>query len=377
MTSIVVQPLKSSREKKLFLEFPWKIYRDDPLWVPPILSERAATIDPAKGTFFKRGEAEFFIAWQDEEPVGTICAGEDFAANNRRGLRECIFGFFNCIDDNEVFNALIKAITEWARGRGLDTLFGPFDLDYENSYGVLVEGRDRPPAILCGHTPPYYQNLFESHGFQKARGDNLAFEIPITDGSIERQKLSRLGDRMRRQGWVHVRGADLVNWRDEVDRVYELINPALQHLPDHIGWERDALQSTMEPFRSIADPDLILFAEVEGKPVGWFPGIPNLNEALIHADGLRKPWDYFSLWWHMQKPKKCLSVKSVLVLPEFWQTGVAVLMFDEMAKRAAAKGYEWADLSLTSEDNPYTPGLADRLGARVYKRYRTYRLLIG
>jgi GNAT superfamily N-acetyltransferase len=287
-----------------------------------------------------------------------------------------VFGFFECIDDDEVFEALVAAVVDWARDRGLDTLFGPFNLDYENSYGVLIEGRDRPPAILCGHTPDYYQGLFESHGFRKARGDNLAFDIPIKESSDARRRLTRLGDRMRRQGWVQVRGADLVNWRDEVDRVYELINPALEHLPDHIGWEREALQATMEPFRSIADPELILFAEVDGRPVGWFPGIPNLNEALIHADGLRRPWDYVKLWWHMRKPKESLAVKSVLVLPEYWQSGVAVLMFDEMARRAAAKGYQWADLSLTSEDNPYTPGLADRMGARVYKRYRTYRLSI-
>ena len=376
MTPLTVRPVETEGERQIFLEFPWQIYDDDPLWVAPILSERAASIDPEKSAFFKRGEAQFFIAWRGNEPVGTICAGEDFATNRRRGLRECIFGFFECIEDHAVFEALINSVAEWAQERGLDTLFGPFNLDYENSYGVLVEGRDRPPAILCGHTPVYYQGFFERAGFRKARGDNLAFDIPIKAESPERRRLSRLGDRMRRQGWVNVRGADLVNWRSEVDRVYELINPALQHLPDHIGWEREALQATMEPFRSIADPDLILFAEVDGKPVGWFPGLPNLNEALIHANGLRKPWDYLRLWWYLRKPKRCLAVKSVLVLPEYWQTGVAVLMFDEMARRAVAKGYQWADLSLTSEDNPYTPGLADRLGAKVYKRYRTYRLSV-
>jgi GNAT superfamily N-acetyltransferase len=376
MSSIVVRPISSDHEKAVFLEFPWSIYQGDPLWVPPILSERADRLDPNKSAFLKRGKAEFFVAWRGDEPVGTICAGEDFATNKRRSMRECIFGYFECIEDDDVFAALIDAVISWARDRGLDTLFGPFDLDYENSYGVLIEGRDRPPAILCGHTPAYYQGFFEEYGFRKARGDNLAFDIPIVDVSQERHRLRRLADRMRKRGWVTVRGADLTNWRDEVDRVFELINPALEHLPDHIGWEREALRATMEPFRSFADPELILFAEVDGRPVGWFPGIPNLNEALIHADGLRKPWDYLKLWWHMRKPKKCLSIKSVLVLPEYWQTGVAVLMFDEMAKRAAGKGYEWADLSLTSEDNPYTPGLADRLGAKVYKRYRTYRLSI-
>ena len=130
----------------------------------------------------------------------------------------------------------------------------------------------------------------------------------------------------------------------------------------------------MEPFRAFADPELILFAEVNGEAVGWFPGIPNLNEALIHANGLRYPWDYIKLWWYMRRQPRCLTIKSVLVLPEYWDTGVSVLLFDEMLKRAMAKGFKWADLSLTSEDNPRTPILAEKMGARIYKRYRVYRL---
>jgi GNAT superfamily N-acetyltransferase len=108
--------------------------------------------------------------------------------------------------------------------------------------------------------------------------------------------------------------------------------------------------------------------------VGWFPGIPNINEALIHANGLRYPWDYLRIMPYLRRQPKCLAIKSVLVLPEYWDTGVAVMLFDEMAKRANPKGYTWIDLSLTSEDNPYTPTLATRAGARLYKRYRVYRL---
>jgi GNAT superfamily N-acetyltransferase len=132
-----------------------------------------------------------------------------------------------------------------------------------------------------------------------------------------------------------------------------------------------------DAFRKIADPELILFAEVEGETVGWFPGVPNLNEVAIHLNGLRRPWDYLRLLRWMRHRPECISIKSVLVLPEYWKTGVALLLFDEMAKRASSRGYRWADLSLTSEDNPYTPALADRMGAKVYKRYRTYELAIG
>jgi len=158
--------------------------------------------------------------------------------------------------------------------------------------------------------------------------------------------------------------------------IRDRLNTALAHLPDHIGWHRDALQASLEPFRNIADPDLVLFAEVGGKAVGWLPGIPNLNEPFYHANGLRYPWDYVKLWWLMRRQPECLAIKSVLVLPEYWGTGVSVLLFAEMGRRAKAKGFKWLDLSLTSEDNPNTPILAERMGAELYKRYRVYRLWI-
>jgi GNAT superfamily N-acetyltransferase len=376
MSTLEILPIRTARERRTFLTFLWRIYRDDPLWVPPLLPQRAKTIDPERGAFFKRGEAEFFIAWRDGVPVGTICAAEDKPTNAARQMRECMFGFFECIEDYRVAEAMINHVIKWAEQRGLSALFGPFNLDYEDSYGVLIEGRDRPPALLCGHTPPYYQNFMERFGFQPARGDNLAYAIELDEDTPATQRLFRLADRVRKRGRITVRGADLSHWEDEIDRVHHLLNTALTHLPDHIGWHRDALEALLKPFRSIVDPDLVLFAEVKGEAVGWFPGIPNLNEAFIHANGLRYPWDYIKLWWHMRRRPECLAVKSVLVAPQYWNSGVSVLLFAELGKRAKAKGFKWLDLSLTSEDNPHTPILAERMGAQVYKRYRVYRLWI-
>lgn len=376
MSALEILPVHTARERRTFLTFPWRIYHDDPLWVPPLLPERAKTIDPERGAFFKRGQADFFIAWRDDEPVGTICAAEDKFANERRQKRECVFGFFEYVEDYSVAEALLNHVVEWAKLRDLDALFGPFNLDYEDSYGVLIEGRDRPPPLLCGHTPPYYPHFMERFGLQPARGDNLAYVFDLEEEAPALQRLSRLAERLRQRGNIAIRGADLAHWQDEVGRIHRLLNIALSHLPDHIGWHRDALEAMLIPFRDIADPELILFAEVDGETVGWFPGIANLNEALIHANGLRYPWDYVKLWWHSRRQPESLTIKSVLVLPEYWDTGVSVLLFDEMAKRARARGFKWADMSLTSEDNPRTPVLAERAGARLYKRYRVYRLRI-
>jgi GNAT superfamily N-acetyltransferase len=188
--------------------------------------------------------------------------------------------------------------------------------------------------------------------------------------------LSRLADRLRRRGRITIRGADFKNWEQEADHVHHLLNASLAHLPDHISWHRDAIRATLRSFLRIADPELVLFAEVKGEVVGWFPGLPNINEWLIHANGLRRPWDYLHLLMASRRRPDCVAVKSVLVLPEYWDTGVAVLLFDELARRVRPKGYTWADLSLTSEDNPRTPMLAERFGAKIYKRYRTYRMKI-
>ncbi|MGD1996328.1 MAG: GNAT family N-acetyltransferase [Anaerolineae bacterium] len=376
MSAIDVRPVRTAKERRVFLTFPWRIYRDDPLWVPPLLPERAKTIDPERGAFFKRGEAEFFTAWRDSEPVGTICAGEDKAANEARQMRECLFGFFECVEDYAVAKALLNRVITWAEERDLNVLYGPFNLDYEDSYGVLVEGRDRPPTLLCGHTPPYYQDFIERLGFQKARGDSLAYAIEVDVDTPARRRLHRLAGKLRRRGGIVVRGADMAHWEDEVDHVHGLLNTALAHFPNHIPWEREALQALLEPFRAIVDPDLVLFAEVEDEVVGWLAGIPNLNEAFIHTNGLRYPWDYVKLLWYMRRQPKCLALKSVLVLPDYWGTGVSLLLFDEMAARARTKGYQWADLSLTGAHNPHTNVLAKRMGAELYKRYRVYRLRI-
>jgi GNAT superfamily N-acetyltransferase len=400
--SIEIHPLRTARERRIFLTFPWRIYRDDPLWVPPLLPERAKAIDPQRGAFFERGEAEFFIAWRDGQPVGTICAAEDKAANTSCGKHECVFGFFECINDYSVAVAMLQHVARWARRRNLETLFGPFNLDYEDSYGVLIEGRDRPPTLLCGHTPPYYQTFFERLGFEKARGDNLAYAFDLTLDTPSLRHLSRLAERVRQRGHIRIREADLSQWDVEIGHVHRLLNHALAHLPDHIPWRCEELSALLSPFRKIADPELVLFAEVDGElgsgsdlgsasgVVGWFPGLPNLNEIFYHVNGLRYPWDYLKLLWAMRpvlkrldpsapsasdlRMTKCLAVKSVLVLPEYWGSGIIALFADEMRRRAIAKGFTWIDLSLTSEDNPHTPVLADRLGAKLYKRYRTYRV---
>jgi GNAT superfamily N-acetyltransferase len=227
---------------------------------------------------------------------------------------------------------------------------------------------------MCGHTPSYYAGFMDRFGFQHARDQNIALAIDLDSPALDR--MVRVADRVKKRGRITIRTADFDDWAAEIDRVHYLLNTATAHLRDHIGWHRNALEAMLLPFRDLADQELILFADVEGQTVGFLPGLPNYNEALIHANGLRYPWDYVKLWWHMRSQPECIAVKSVLVLPEYWNTGVTVLLGAELLKRAKAKGYRWADLSITGVENPNSVILAKHLGARIYKRWQVYRKFI-
>ncbi len=370
---IEVRPVHSRHEKNIFLTFPWRIYKDDPLWVPPLLPERRKTIDPRRGNFFQDGYAELFIAWRDGRPAGTIACAEDQAASRARGFGECLVGFFECVEDYAVAQALFDKAAEWTRAHGLKRLVGTYNLDREESRGVLLEGRDRPPAVYCGHNAAWYPGFFEAYGFKKYIEDGLAYAIEIDLQQPEIQHLMRLADQIRRRKkTIRVRGVNLAEMDREIDIILELQNRSMAHFSDFTPYTRASIEAMVLPMVDVVDPELVLFAEVEGKPAGWFPAVPNLNEVFIHLNGLRHPWDYLRLIKYGRTKPRSIAVKSIAVPPEYWDTGVGVLLFDEMARRAAAKGYTWADLSLTGEDNADTFPLAHRMGAKIYKRYRFY-----
>jgi GNAT superfamily N-acetyltransferase len=342
--------------------------------VPPLLPERARALDPGQGSFFKDGHAECFLAWVDDRPAGTLCLAEDYNFTRARGYPECMFNFVETLRNYAVFEALFDHAVGWARQREMKVLYGPYCLDREDCRGLLIEGYDRPPALLCGHQPPYYREFYERYGFLKDGEDLLAYAADLDPNSPKIQRLYRLAERVRqRNPGFSVRSARFHEFDDEIERIVSLQNRALGHFPNFVPYTRHDIEAMILPLLDVADLDLVLFAEVHGLPAGFFPGVPNFNEMLIHLNGLRYPWDSLRYLRYRGLKPKCLAIKSVVVPPEYWDTGVAVLLFDEMARRAIARGYQWADLSLTGEDNPYTWPLAHHMGARIYKRYRFYR----
>ena len=367
------------REREQFLTFPWKIFQDDPVWVPPQMPDVRKRVDPKRGAFFKRGTAEFYLVVRDGEPVGRFSIGIDFAANENVNKKEALIGFFDVIDDYKVAEHIFQFCQQWAKNHGMETIYGPFNLDVEDSYGIVVKGWEQPQVVLCGQTPRYYLDFFERYGWQSGRPDNIAMRIDLNEPRPEFEQLHKMAERLRQSGTYSVRPADFSRWEEEIDVLHKLLNSALKHLDGHVPWEREAVIALVSPFRQIADPEMLLFAvdNTTGETIGFLPATPDMNEHFQRFNGLRYWWNWSGFLLNFKKPTDCLTIKSVLMLPEYWGSGAAILMFDEMVRRIQAAGNSsWIDLSLTAINNPQTPKLAAKLGAYIYRQYRVFRISV-
>jgi hypothetical protein len=254
---IEIRPVNTRREKNIFLTFPWRMYKNDPLWVPPILAERVKATDPARGVFFKNGYADFFIAWKDGEPTGTICCSHEIGGDPG----ECSIGFFECIENYNIAVAMFQHAENWTRQHKLTMVCGTYNLDREDGRGILVEGYDRSPVILCGHNPPYYSGFFERFGFRKRHDDGLAYAAKLDPGNLKIQRLYKLAEGVRKRKNFTIRTVNMNDLNNELERVLILQNRALEHLTGFVPYTYEAIEAMLLPLKDLADPELILFVD--------------------------------------------------------------------------------------------------------------------
>jgi len=371
---IQIVPVQDQPGRERFVRFAWQVYRDDPLWVPPLIRSQLHTLDPQRGSFFRYGEAALFLARRGGQDVGRIAGWINHRANEYRGEKAAGFGFFETFNDYEIAQALLDGVGEWARERGMETMRGPFYFSMDDSPGVLIEGFDRPPVLLCGHSPPYYANLLEQYGLTKYR-DAYAYrlDVEVFDGDLAGlpPKISRVAEAVRRRTAVRIRTMHMEDWDAEVKRVMYLVNEAMGYMRNHVPMDEQEFTRFTEELRQVVDPDLVFFAEIEDQPVGFAVTIPDINQALRHVNGRLFPLGWLRLWWHMRRIDVA-SLKLLAVLEEHRARGLDALLYVETARAVLRKGYAWLDVSLAAEDNEMSNRLIQNAGAERYKVYRTY-----
>jgi GNAT superfamily N-acetyltransferase len=375
--AITIERAQGRQALQQFVRLPWRVYRGDRNWVPPLISERLDRLDPSRNPFFAAGQVETFLARDGRRPVGTIAAFVDHQSNQHLGERIGGFGFFECLPDYSVAQGLLTAACDTVQRWGMDGIRGPTNFGQNDEPGVLIGGADCPPAMLEAHTPPYYREFLERFGMFKDR-DAYAWRVPLQSvalgpGSLPEQ-IERVLAAARERSGIQLRKIRLDDWEREVDLACDLFNATLKHLPEYVPTTREAFGHQADQMRFLLDPDLALFAEVGGTAVGFLVALPDFNYLLRRLNGHLYPFGWLKVLQHRRRIDT-VSFKLFGVLEPYRRRGIDVLLYIEAVRSAAAKGYRWLDGSLTSETNPTVNRLAERLGAERYKHYRLYRMM--
>jgi GNAT superfamily N-acetyltransferase len=258
-------------------------------------------------------------------------------------------------------------------------LRGPTNFSNNEAPGVLIEGADCLPVMLAAHTPTYYKTFLERYGMEKFI-DNYAWRAFRSQIGTELENLPpelfRVADAARRRSSVTIRKARFENWEEEMTKAHYLFNITLTHLSDYVPISEEQFRRMADQLRPFLDPDLVLFAETDGRPIGFCVAIPDINRVLVHLNGRLFPLGWLKLLWYKRRID-VVSFKLMGVLEEYRRRGIDALLYLETIKAVFAKGYEWLDGSLTSEENLAVNYLAERLGAEQYKHYRIYQMQVS
>lgn len=373
---IIPIPADDSANRQRFVRFPWKIYADDPLWAPALISSRLKTLDPARGTFFKHGTAVPFIARRGRQDLGTIVAWINHRSNRYRDEKVAGFGFFEAVDDYRIAESLLAAACDWARAQGMTLIRGPLYFATEDSPGALTEGQEWPPVLLMGHTPLYYAGFFERFGMRKYR-DAYAFRMDLSDlqGDVNNlhPKILRAADIMRRRYQFTVRPMRMADWDQELAAVMTIFNQALGYQREHVPMDEAEFMSFANDLKQIIDPDLILLAEADGQTIGVSITLPDVNQVLRRVNGRLFPLGWLKFLWYRRRVDVA-SIKILGVLEPYRGKGIEGTFFVETARQLLAKRYAWVDCSLIAEENADVIRLAEHMGVKRYKTYRTYEM---
>ncbi|MDO8894367.1 MAG: N-acetyltransferase [Nitrosomonas sp.] len=370
-SKVTVRPVMSYRDMSKFIDVPWHIYANDPLWVPPLRLERRfhfSRFNP----FFKHGEWQAWVAYQNGQPVGRISAQIDTLHRERYGADTGHFGLLECIDDSEVFAALILNAEAWLASRQTRHVSGPFNLSINQECGILVDGFDTPPVIMMPHSPRWYGRLLEEQGYLPAK-DLLAYKVRV-DFEIPRVMQVMIN---RFSSKIKLRTLQRNNFDEEMETLRDIFNDAWSDNWGFIPFTREEFAELGTSLRLLLPDEFIQIAEVDGKAAAFMVSLPNLNEVLIELNGNLFPFG----WLKMIKKIRNQEIRTgriplMGVRKQFHNTplglALACLVIDAPRQAGIARGIEEVEMSWILEDNVAMRSILDSIGSEQYKRYRIY-----
>ncbi len=336
----------------------------------PLRSDQREILDVENYPFFDHSDAAFFLARRDDRPVGRIAAIENRRHNEFHDEEIGFFGFFAAVDDPDVTGALLDRAAGWVADRGGNAIRGPANYSSNESWGALVEGFDRRPAVMMPYNPPSLPRRIEDAGFTPIRG-LLAYEIYIDQ--LNRSLLERIGERVVDRNDLQIRSMDLSRFMDEARRMLDLYVECWSDNWGFVPPTEDEFLHTCEQMKTVIEPDLGLFIEDDDREVGFIVGIPDANQALKHLNGRVLSWRIIPFLWKLYVTG--LQRTRVLLLgveDAYRGKGLEAALIAEYTRRAMNLGYPNAELSWILESNKEMIRVLEKIGAERASRYLVY-----
>ncbi len=370
--SVEVSPVRTERDRRAFIELPYRLHATSGYWVPPLRLERRAFLSPRVNAYFKHAEAQLFLARRGTAVVGRISAQIDHAFNEHQGNAWGQFGLLELEDDTDVAKALVEAAAGWLAERGRDRMVGPMDFSMNDECGVLIEGHDREPFIKQPWHPPYYQRRCEEVGLTKAV-DLYMWELHITDRSRIVPALVEMADRLEPDHGIRIRKMSRRRLGREMELFGETYNEAWKENWGFVPYSEEDLKHYGQELQLVYDRNWFMIAERTdtGESVGVAITVPDINQALKKMNGRVLPFG----WFHFLRRRKVMDrvrVGFLGVKPEYQHTGVAAGLYLEHFDMAAVTPQKWGEMGWILETNDAMNRGMEGMGGRIAKRYRIY-----
>jgi GNAT superfamily N-acetyltransferase len=372
MSELTVKAVATRRERKLFLGFPWVLYRNDPYWIPPLRGNQADLVGYRRHPFYERNQAQTFLAFRGDRVCGRIAAIINQGHVERYHEQRGFFGFFECFDDQEAASALLEAARRWLAEHGLDKMRGPANPSMNYEVGTLVEGFDSSPTFMMTYNPPYYGRLFETYGLKKAQ-DLYAFWGNIEMLPKSQAKLGPVAEQIIQHLNLHLRPLDRSHFLQDVETFLRIYNRSLTNTWGFVPMNSGEVRETAKGLRHLIVPELSLAAEIDGEVIGAVFGLPDYNPRIRKIDGRLFPFGFIRLLSNKRQIKR-IRLISTNVVPEYQLFGVGLALMYGLVPKALEWGMEEAEFSWVLESNLLSRGSLEKGGAKRVKTYRLYDL---
>jgi GNAT superfamily N-acetyltransferase len=372
MGGVTIQPVRTRRELKRFIDFPFRLHREHPLWVPPLKIERRLFLNRRMNAFFSHGEAEYFIALREGRVVGRISAQVNHAFNDYQKKNWGWFGFLEFEPGLGVLQALLDAAAGWLRARNKERMVGPASFAMNDESGVLIEGFDRRPMILQPWNPPYYPQLIEAGGMTKAM-DLLMWNLEVSGRDKVHPAIFELAGKVESEHGIRVRPMRRWQLRKDMDAFAEVYNAAWSKNWDFVPYSKKDLDAYAQELQLVFDKNWFMIAERKdtGEVVGMAITVPDVNQVLDRMGGRLLPLG----WWRFLNKGRTIDrvrVGFLGVKPEYQHTGVAAKLYAEHFDAAERTPQTGGEMGWILETNEPMNRAMEGMGGTVVKRYRIY-----